>query len=868
MRTRNADSPKPTTTVKKTPPARKLAAKTPATPTEQTPSESSATPKSTETKRVPATKVKQVKPNETPTNSTPTPVSKPEAAVVAAKASVVAAKVTPGTKVASGTKTTRKVVKRIIRRKTATSAKAGASKSPKPAEVGEGKVEESTVKESAEVTEDVESAKTGEPCLAVVEDSAKKEEPSVAVVEASEKMEEPSRVVFEESAEKDLPAVSNAEVSTKEDKDVADAGEVKQDNQVPSDALPSTEKVGASMKEDDAIVTDVGDPVDNQESSIEKEKEDADPAKEDMEITADKVEPENVPVDMEKDIHEELKEEEVQNEDICHGDEKMEEDIGDEARVELGEEELAEDDVSDHDEAEEALEEERAEITAVAEERKTRKEFEIFVGGLDRNATEEDVKRAFENVGEVVEVRLHKELSPNKNKGYAFVRFAKKEQASRALSEMKNPVICGKRCGTAPSEDNDTLFLGNICNTWTKDAIRQKLKDYGINGVGKITLVADPQHDGLSRGFAFLQFSCHPDAMLAFKRLQKPDVVFGHPERTAKVAFAEPLREPDPEVMAQVKSVFLDGLPPQWDEDTVREQFKGYGEIERIVLARNMSTAKRKDFGFLDFTTREAALASIEGINSREFSDGKIKTKVRARISNPLPKTQAVKGGMYGGFRIGHATGTSFSKSGRGFGRGGQASSRPAFQRGRAFYQHGHGRTGRAGFPHDHEIADPYPFRGRHNIARGGRWDSFRGAQQSSGAGTVPPRFDLDRSRHGVADRDRERHMPIRGQPFPPEEEFGRPFGGRHFDDRYFYDDNARGMKRPYFADQDPDYIEPSRGRPRLDYSDSAISHPGNRYRGAGSGPYSRDYYGYDYDGGAYSSFHAGDRPYGGRYYY
>lgn len=40
--------------------------------------------------------------------------------------------------------------------------------------------------------------------------------------------------------------------------------------------------------------------------------------------------------------------------------------------------------------------------------------------------------------------------------------------------------------------------------------------------------------------------------MLAYKRLQKPDAVFGHPERTAKVAFAEPLREPDPEVMAQV----------------------------------------------------------------------------------------------------------------------------------------------------------------------------------------------------------------------------------------------------------------------------------------------------------------------------
>lgn len=109
--------------------------------------------------------------------------------------------------------------------------------------------------------------------------------------------------------------------------------------------------------------------------------------------------------------------------------------------------------------------------------------------------------------------------------------------------------------------------------------------------------------------------------MLAYKRLQKPDVIFGHLERTAKVAFAEPLREPDPEVMAQVKSVFVDGLPPHWDESHVRKEFIGYGDIEQITLARNISSSKRKDFGFVDFSTHEAAVACINDINSREIGD-------------------------------------------------------------------------------------------------------------------------------------------------------------------------------------------------------------------------------------------------------
>lgn len=140
----------------------------------------------------------------------------------------------------------------------------------------------------------------------------------------------------------------------------------------------------------------------------------------------------------------------------------------------------------------------------------------------------------------------------------------------------------------------------------------------------------------MSRGFAFVEFSSHAEAMLAYKRLQKPDVVFGHSERTAKVAFAEPLREPDPEVMAQVKSVFIDGLPPHWDEDQVREKFKDFGDIARIMLARNMSTAKRKDFGFVDFSTHEAAVSCVEGVNGNGLNDGNSKVHCGFQLIWPL----------------------------------------------------------------------------------------------------------------------------------------------------------------------------------------------------------------------------------------
>lgn len=117
--------------------------------------------------------------------------------------------------------------------------------------------------------------------------------------------------------------------------------------------------------------------------------------------------------------------------------------------------------------------------------------------------------------------------------------------------------------------------------------------------------------------------------------------------------------------------------------------------------------------------------------------------KVKARLSNPSPKTQAVKGEMCGGFRIGHVSSGTLSHTGklylltyvilslfflfylnitflrliaRGSGRGAHFSGRTV-QRGRGFFNHGRGQTSGMGFPHNRGLEDP--FRGRQSYGRG-----------------------------------------------------------------------------------------------------------------------------------------------------
>ncbi|KAK9130102.1 hypothetical protein Sjap_010589 [Stephania japonica] len=323
---------------------------------------------------------------------------------------------------------------------------------------------------------------------------------------------------------------------------------------------------------------------------------------------------------------------------------------------------------------------EEEEHHVVVKERRRRKEFEVFVGGLDRDVVEEDLWDVFSKVGDIAEVRLMKNPLTRKNKGFAFIRFATTEQAKRAVNELKSTMVNGKQCGVFPSQDSDTLFIGNICKSWTKKAFKEKLAKYGVNNFEDLTLVEDIKNSGMNRGFAFLDFPTRADALEACKHLQKMHVVFGT-DRLAKVAFADTFIEPNDEVMAQVKKVFIDGLHSAWDEDCVRKHVGKFGRIAFVELARNMPAAKRTDFGFVTFDTHDAAVACVEGINNTELVDGDNKVKVWARLTRPRHRGRlgnhgrggySVGRGVRGDVRASRSSGMGFITSRRYSSHGGQ----------------------------------------------------------------------------------------------------------------------------------------------------------------------------------------------------
>lgn len=152
------------------------------------------------------------------------------------------------------------------------------------------------------------------------------------------------------------------------------------------------------------------------------------------------------------DYDEKETEQEDEKEVVEEGEEEAEENVGEEEEGDMVEEEM--EDVHEELEGEEddehaGVEQEHADLVdaeeeehhEVVKERRKRKEFEVFVGGLDKDASEDDLRKVFSTVGEVTEVRLMMNPQTKKNKGFAFLRYASVEHAKRAVVELKHPVV-------------------------------------------------------------------------------------------------------------------------------------------------------------------------------------------------------------------------------------------------------------------------------------------------------------------------------------------------------------------------------------------------------------------------------------------
>ena len=77
----------------------------------------------------------------------------------------------------------------------------------------------------------------------------------------------------------------------------------------------------------------------------------------------------------------------------------------------------------------------------------------IFVGNLDFGITDGELRELLSEVGEVVDVHMPTDRETGRPRGFAFVRFATKEQAAQAVETMHGREVSGRTLRLDIAED-------------------------------------------------------------------------------------------------------------------------------------------------------------------------------------------------------------------------------------------------------------------------------------------------------------------------------------------------------------------------------------------------------------------------------
>lgn len=95
------------------------------------------------------------------------------------------------------------------------------------------------------------------------------------------------------------------------------------------------------------------------------------------------------------------------------------------------------------------------------------------------------------------------------------------------------------------------------------------------------------------------------------------------------------------------KKLFIGGLSWNTNNESLQEAFSKFGETTECKVVTDKMTGKSKGFGFVAFTTQDAATACLEAMNN-QMLDGRT-IKVDYATEKPAGERAPRSGGFGGG---------------------------------------------------------------------------------------------------------------------------------------------------------------------------------------------------------------------------
>lgn len=249
----------------------------------------------------------------------------------------------------------------------------------------------------------------------------------------------------------------------------------------------------------------------------------------------------------------------------------------------------------------------------------------LYVGELSPSVSEAILFEIFSGIGPVASIRVCRDAVTHESLGYAYVNFQTGPDARRAMQELNYAQIKGRPCRIMWSQRDPSMRKNGKGNVFIKNldpSIDNKALHDTFSAFGNIlSCKVVTNHQGSSLGFGFIHFETAEAADEAIETVNgmvmngQPVYVAHHVSRAERESQAETQR-------ANFTNVFVKNLSEDVTDDELKNIFGKFGEITSAVLSKG-EDGKSKGFGFVNFSTHEAAQLAVESLNDKEIN-GKV----------------------------------------------------------------------------------------------------------------------------------------------------------------------------------------------------------------------------------------------------
>ncbi|GMH18143.1 hypothetical protein Nepgr_019984 [Nepenthes gracilis] len=272
----------------------------------------------------------------------------------------------------------------------------------------------------------------------------------------------------------------------------------------------------------------------------------------------------------------------------------------------------------------------------------------LYVGDLDWNATDSQLYDLFSQVGQVVSVRVCRDLTSRRSLGYGYVNYGNPQDAARAIDMLNFTPLNGKPIRVMYSHRDPTIRRSGAGNIFIKNldkSIHNKALYDTFSSFGNILsckVATDPS--GQSKGYGFVQYDNEESAKKAIEELH--GIMINDKQLYVGPFLSKQDRENAID-KTKFSNVYVKNLTECTSDEDLKKVFGQYGTVTSAVVMRDLD-GKSKCFGFVNFENPDAAAKAVEALNGKKFDDkewyvGKAQKKAEREAELKLRYEQSMK---------------------------------------------------------------------------------------------------------------------------------------------------------------------------------------------------------------------------------